>query len=72
MVNNLALKPPGNGLWWGGGMYLCSRGGIGRHAGLRSLWGNPSRFKSAREHQFSSVNLFNLYTHTPIHCAREF
>ena len=27
------------------------RGGIGRRAALRSLWGNPWKFESSRPHQ---------------------
>ena len=30
---------------------LCGRGGNGRRAGLRILWGNPWGFKSLRPHQ---------------------
>ena len=30
----------------------CGRGGIGRRAALRSLWGNPWKFESSRPHQF--------------------
>ena len=29
----------------------CGRGGIGRRAALRSLWGNPWKFESSRPHQ---------------------
>src|SRR6266496_3389639 len=29
---------------------LCSRGGIGRRVRLRTVWGNPWRFESSREH----------------------
>ena len=28
----------------------CSRGGIGRRVRLRTVWGNPWRFESSREH----------------------
>src|SRR5690606_22700189 len=28
----------------------CGRGGIGRRAALRSLWGNPWKFESSRPH----------------------
>ena len=31
----------------------CGRGGIGRRAALRSLWGNPWKFESSRPHQSS-------------------
>ena len=31
--------------------WLCGRGGIGRRAALRSLWGNPWKFESSRPHQ---------------------
>ena len=30
---------------------FCDRGEIGRRAVLRSLWGNPWKFKSSRSHQ---------------------
>ena len=30
----------------------CGRGGIGRRAALRSLWGNPWKFESSRPHHF--------------------
>lgn len=30
----------------------CGRGGIGRRAALRSLWGNPWKFESSRPHQY--------------------
>ena len=36
----------------------CGRGGIGRRAALRSLWGNPWKFESSRPHQ-SSLKLSN-------------
>jgi hypothetical protein len=32
----------------------CGRGGIGRRAALRSLWGNSWKFESSRPHQRSS------------------
>jgi hypothetical protein len=31
----------------------CGRGGIGRRAALRSLWGNPWKFESSRPHQLN-------------------
>src|SRR5438876_7239553 len=31
----------------------CGRGGIGRRAALRSLWGNPWKFESSRPHHLS-------------------
>ena len=33
------------------GLPRCGRGGIGRRAALRSLWGNPWKFESSRPHQ---------------------
>jgi hypothetical protein len=36
----------------GSGSTTCGRGGIGRRAALRSLWGNPWKFESSRPHQF--------------------
>ena len=35
----------------------CGRGGIGRRAALRSLWGNPWKFESSRPHQPCSKRL---------------
>jgi hypothetical protein len=32
---------------------LCGRGGTGRRAALRSLWGNSWRFESSRPHQLT-------------------
>src|SRR5437762_10303184 len=32
-----------------GPLSFCSRGGIGRRVRLRTVWGNPWRFESARE-----------------------
>ncbi|RVA18545.1 hypothetical protein EN935_35500, partial [Mesorhizobium sp. M7D.F.Ca.US.004.03.1.1] len=32
----------------GSGSTTCGRGGIGRRAALRSLWGNPWKFESSR------------------------
>ncbi len=34
-----------------GHFVTCGRGGIGRRAALRSLWGNPWKFESSRPHQ---------------------
>ena len=31
----------------------CSRGGTGRRVRLRTVWGNPWRFESSREHVIS-------------------
>ena len=41
----------------------CGRGGIGRRAALRSLWGNPWKFESSRPHQPSSLEMlaFGIY-----------
>src|SRR5438309_1822998 len=33
-----------------GAAAYCSRGGIGRRVRLRTVWGNPWRFESSREH----------------------
>ena len=33
-----------------GPLSFCSRGGIGRRVRLRTVWGNPWRFESSREH----------------------
>ena len=38
----------------GFGSTTCGRGGIGRRAALRSLWGNPWKFESSRPHQSCS------------------
>src|SRR5690606_35736346 len=32
------------------GLPRCGRGGIGRRAALRSLWGNPWKFEASRTH----------------------
>src|SRR5690606_25638753 len=34
----------------------CGRGGIGRRAALRSLWGNPWKFESSRPHHPPACN----------------
>src|SRR5207302_10938112 len=31
-------------------LFFCSRGGTGRRVRLRTVWGNPWRFESSREH----------------------
>src|SRR5262249_12434877 len=45
--NRGASALPGRGV-----RYVCGRGGTGRRAALRSLWGNPWRFESSRPHHF--------------------
>jgi hypothetical protein len=41
-----------------GPLSFCSRGGIGRRVRLRTVWGNPWRFESSREHvSFYSAGL---------------
>ena len=40
---------------------LCGRGGIGRRAALRSLWGNPWKFESSRPHHYN-IMIEKLYT----------
>ena len=41
----------------------CGRGGIGRRAALRSLWGNPWKFESSRPHQmaFQSARIASVF-----------
>src|SRR5690242_18750002 len=34
----------------------CGRGGIGRRAALRSLWGNPWKFESSRPHHHFPID----------------
>src|SRR4026207_145117 len=43
-------------------LYLTprERGGTGRRAGLRILWGNPSGFDSRRSHLYPSLSLLSL------------
>ena len=36
-------------------LMACGRGGIGRRAALRSLWGNPWKFESSRPHHFPDI-----------------
>ena len=41
----------------------CGRGGIGRRAALRSLWGNPWKFESSRPHQpffFKTLQIYGM------------
>ncbi len=40
-----------------GPVVTCGRGGIGRRAALRSLWGNPWKFESSRPHHNSLKSL---------------
>src|SRR2546425_7402307 len=42
---------------------LCDRGGTGRRAGLRILWGNPWGFESLRSHRGSWQLLQQLIDH---------
>jgi hypothetical protein len=44
-VSILPAPFPSNGI-----SRKCSRGGIGRRVRLRTVWGNPWRFESSREH----------------------
>ncbi len=45
----------------------CGRGGIGRRAALRSLWGNPWKFESSRPHQRNPLR--RVFSFLPI-CFR--
>lgn len=52
-MKNAPFHPPLNLLE--GACYGCGRGGIGRRAALRSLWGNPWKFESSRPHHRKSA-----------------
>ena len=45
-----------------GSFVTCGRGGIGRRAALRSLWGNPWKFESSRPHHHPSPTSANDQT----------
>jgi hypothetical protein len=44
-----------------GSFVTCGRGGIGRRAALRSLWGNPWKFESSRPHHHKTALILSAY-----------